>query len=150
MGRRTKTASPVGPTAVDSLTIRVSKPRLPKSLAYPLKTSVLEGALRDAGLTCDLQLVYWTQQAGRSVLEAHYWLPNERISHDRVYVRAGSLPAEARSAAAGVLLRDGLPSFVAWLSRIIALPVDSPLRNQNLCFNAEYVSVELLRISSSP
>ena len=74
----------------------VSKPKLPKRLSYVLKTSQLEKAVLDAGIDCHLDLVYWQPQSGGSILEAHYWLPNENVAHPRVYVRAGVAPSELR------------------------------------------------------
>jgi hypothetical protein len=70
------------------------KPKLPKHLSYPLKTSALEEALRDAGVEPDVSLHYWTPQTGHSVLLALLWPPNENVDHVRVYIRAGVVPAK--------------------------------------------------------
>ena len=120
--------------------IHVEKPKLSKARSYALKTSMLEAALRDARLGCNVQLVYWTPQRGNSILEAHYWLPNANVPHPRVYVRAGSVPREHRHDAAVALERVGLPRLITWLSRIVGLTVDAPVLASDLYFNFEYCS----------
>jgi hypothetical protein len=57
----------------------ISKPKLPKGISYVLKTSQLASALSAAGIDIHVALKYWAPRCGGSILEAHYWLPNERI-----------------------------------------------------------------------
>jgi hypothetical protein len=123
---------------VDTMIDSVSKPKLAKGLSYVLKTSQLAKALSDARIDCHVDLVYWVPQTGGSVLEGHYWLPNENVACPRVYVRAGVVPSASRLVAAEAMLVSALPQFVSWLQEILALPDDSPALHGTLYFNATY------------
>lgn len=127
----------------------VSKPKLTKELSYVLKTSQLAKAFSDARLDCHVDLVYWVPQTGGSILEGHYWLPNENVAYPRVYVRAGVVPSASRLAASEVLLVSALPRFVSWLQGILALPCDSPGLRGTLYFNATY-TMEGLVVTDQP
>src|SRR5689334_17374101 len=119
---------------IDSIT----KPKLAKGLSYVLKTSQLAKALSDAGIDCHVNLVYWVPRCGGSILEGHYWLPNENVAYPRVYVRAGVVPWTSRATASEALLAKALPEFVRWLQGILALPDESPALNGTHYFNAAY------------
>jgi hypothetical protein len=121
----------------------VSKPKVPRGLSYVLKTSQLEHALTEANIECYVQLVYWVPQAGGSILEGHYWLPNENVSYPRVYVRAGTVPSALRATASVALVDSALPLFVDWLQGILALPEQSPALLETLYFNATYTDAGL-------
>ena len=121
----------------------VEKPKLRKGLSYVLKTSLLQETLDQAQIDCHVDLNYWTPQSGCSVLEAHYWLPNANVDHPRVYVRAGVVPSAERQAALDALRGVGLPAFMSWLSRIIALPKGSPKLQGDLHFDASYGDGEI-------
>ena len=125
----------------------VSKPRAPKGLLYVLKTSQLEQAL--TGIECHVDLNYWVPQGGGSILEGHYWLPNENVPHARVYVRAGVVPSALRSAASEALTDIALPEFVEWLREILQLPTGSPRLHETLYFNATYTA-DGLAITDKP
>ena len=68
----------------------VSKPKLAKGLSYVLKTSQLAKALSDAGIECHVDLVFWVPQTGGSILEGHYWLPNENMGYPAYMSALGS------------------------------------------------------------
>ncbi len=122
----------------------VSKPKLAKGLSYVLKTSQLAKALLDVGIDCHVDLVYWAPQSGGSILEGHYWLPNENVPYPRVYVRAGAVPSASRAAASEALVDSALPEFVNWLKGILALPDESPALSGLLYFNATYTEQGLV------
>lgn len=116
----------------------IEKPRLPKGLSYALKASILEAAFEKAGIECEIEVRFWKPQAGGSVLEAHYWLPNEHVDHPRVHVRAGAVGSAERAAAEHTLTHEVLPAFTDWLVRLLELPADSPVLQGGPCFNASY------------
>ncbi len=116
----------------------IEKPKLQKGVSYVLKTSMLQEALERAQIDCHVLLSYGALRLGGSVLEAHYWLPNAHVDHPRVYVRAGVVPSAERSAALSALGNEILPTFTAWLARILALPADSPVLHAEPYFNAKY------------
>lgn len=127
----------------------VTKPKPGKGLCYVLKTSQLAEALSEAGIECHVDLVYWMPQTGGSILEGHYWPPNEDVAWPRVYVRAGVVPSVLRMAASEALLVSALPQFVSWLRGILALPQDSPELQGTLYFNATY-TVKGLVVTDQP
>lgn len=116
----------------------IEKTRLPKGLAYALKASMLEAALERAGIDCHVEVRFWMPQEGGSVLEAHYWLPNEHVDHPRVHVRAGAVASTERAAAQAAVEEEILPAFIAWLTGVLALPAGSPLLHGEPAFNAVF------------
>lgn len=121
----------------------IEKPKLPKGMAYVLKTSMLQAALEQAGIDCHVEVRYWTPQSGDSVLEAHYWLPNSHVAFPRVHVRAGVVQGAERRAAQEALAHEILPVFIDWLAQILALPLNSPVLHGVLHFNATYAAGEI-------
>ena len=122
----------------------VTKPKLPKGLSYVLKTSQLARALLEAGIDCHVNLVYWLPQGGGSILEGHYWLPNENVPHPRVYVRAGVVHSVLLSAASEALVESAIPKFIKWLRGILELPNGSPALHGAPYFNAAYTEQGLI------
>jgi hypothetical protein len=118
--------------------IKIEKPKLPKGLSYALKTSILQAALDEARIECYVHLSYWRPQTGFSVLDAQYWLPSQNVPYPRVYLRAGVVPSSHHRAASDAMEKNILPAFTAWLSRILALPENSPVLHSEPYFNAEY------------
>lgn len=74
----------------------ISKPKLPKAYSYVLRSSQLDNLLISNNITIHTDLVYWLPQIIGSILEVHYWLPNNKVLYPRLYVRAGALPEFSR------------------------------------------------------
>jgi hypothetical protein len=127
----------------------VSRPKLARGRSYVLKTSELAEALNGAGIDCHVDLVYWSPNAGGSILEGHYWPPNENVPYPRVYVRAGAVPSELRPAAAEALRVAALPRFIQWLQGILALPDASPALAMDSYFNATFTA-QGLEVTNRP
>jgi hypothetical protein len=127
----------------------ISKPKLPKRLAYVLKTSQLSRSLDEAGIDAHVDLVYWMPQVLGSIFEADYWLPNANVAYPRVYVRAGCVLAAERMTASEALSETVLPTFIQWLTGILDLPRGSPRLGSELYFNATSVDGRLA-ISNTP
>lgn len=100
--------------------------KLPKGHSYPLKPSTLEAALSGAGIGIDGHLI----RSPGELFDAHFWPRNENVSHERLYVRAGSVPserdAEARLHAENVIV----PELVRWIANILAEDTKSPIRRE--------------------
>ena len=126
----------------DVLTVlrSVTKPPLRTGLSYVLKTTQLDTALATAKLAPHVDLSYWEPSGGGSILQAFYWLANESIDQNRVYVRAGCVPSQQRRDAAAALTNEGLPSFIAWVRTLVALPANAPMLHQRPFFDATYGS----------
>ena len=134
---------------MNTLPFTVEKNKLPKGHSYVLKTSLLAGALDQAGITCHLHLIYWMPKPEGSLLQVHYWMPNPRVDYRRVYVRAGSLPNQQRSTAAELLRIQAIPLFISWRGHLMALPDTSPLLYQEPFYEAVYTG-GVLQISITP
>lgn len=106
--------------------MRSETEKLQKGYSYPLKPSALEAALSGAGIGIDVHLI----RSPGELFDAHFWPPNENVSYERLYVRAGSVPseraAEARLRAETVML----PELVRWIANIIAQDTRSPIRRE--------------------
>ena len=127
----------------------ITKPKLPKTLSYVLKTSQLAKALANAEIDCHVSLKYWTPTGGGYILQALYWLPNARVSYPRVYISAGTVPVAWQTAASEAFLASALPAFIHWLQAILALPDNSSALNKTPSFEATYTE-KGLAISSQP
>jgi hypothetical protein len=112
------------------------KPKPPQGLSYVLKSSLLEAALEQAKITCQVDLTYGCGEA--LILRAWYWVPSSMAPYPRVYVQAGVVPSSQRKAAADALGEKVLPAFVAWLSKILALPDNSTAWHGRLVFEATF------------
>jgi len=100
--------------------------KLPKGHSYPLKPSTLEAALSGASIGIDVHLI----RSPGELFDAHFWPPNENVSFERLYVRAGSVPseraAEARLHAETVMV----PKLVRWIANILSKDTKSPIRRE--------------------
>lgn len=120
-----------------------AKPKLPKGLAYPLKTSVLNSVLDTQSLVSQVGLSFVIWQGGGSIFEALYWMPNANFEYRRVNIRAGAVPADQRFAAAEALGSTVLPRFVAWIKALDACPDNSTVLHTSLRFNATWEEGQL-------
>ena len=102
----------------------IDKDKLPKGLVYPLKTSMLESALAEAGITTYVHLLYNRQSP--HLLEAFYWLPNANVPHDRFYIRTSAVEIQQVSTLRQQLETSVIPEFVDWASELLSLPENSP------------------------
>lgn len=53
---------------------------------------MLENFLINNDINTHVDLNYWLPQKIGSIFQVHFWLPNENISYERLYVRVGALP----------------------------------------------------------
>ena len=94
-----------------------SKDKLPKELSYPLKRSLLDGALRNASVYETVWFVrYLKRHTGNTALDA-YFSPEQHgyASSGKVVITVWSVPAKERKATEYLLLNQGLPSLCRWL-----------------------------------
>jgi hypothetical protein len=117
--------------------MKIKKPKLPKGLAYALKTSQIQAALSGVECDCEIVLQYWTPQSGASVLEAEYWVANSNRP-TTLYLRAGSLPGAEVAAVRVELERTWLPAFAKWFSSVRALPEGSTQLTNSPRFEVRY------------
>lgn len=117
----------------------ISKPKLPKSYSYVLKSSQLDDLFKCTGITIHTDLVYWLPQKIGSILEVYYWLPNNNVPYSRLYVRAGALPKDNIQEARIIMYEEVLPKLGNWLEDIQKLDNHSFYGGKSLpYFNAVY------------
>ena len=94
------------------------KHRIPKTLSHPLKRSLLDAALAAASVFTAVAYVYYTsRQNGNVVLEAMFYPEQSTFrSRGKVDITLLPVPKEHRRATEQLLLAEGLPRLVAWLS----------------------------------
>jgi hypothetical protein len=100
--------------------------KLPKRQGYPLRPSMLEDALKRAGVSIDVHLI---RQPG-ALFDAHFWPPNHNVPHERLYIRVGSVPIEQVSAVRREIETKTLPVLVKWIASILAQDPKSPIRRE--------------------
>jgi hypothetical protein len=115
----------------------ISKEKIPKDYSFVLKTSQLEELLRDGNINTDVTLHYWKPQLIGSIFEVHYWLPNENIPYNRLYIRAGAILRKDIHIARDGLLTKVFPEFFRWIMNIEQLEESSTHYSQ-LYFNADF------------
>ena len=125
----------------------ISKPKLSKGLSYALKTSQLVESISD--IECHLSLNYVTN-LGAPVLRAWYWLPNDNVAYDRVYVTAGPVSGSERAAASMLMASEVIPAFIGWLHRTIDLPNESTKLASELIFCAWWFDDGTVSINCHP
>ena len=118
----------------------ISKQKIPNNYSYVLKTGQLKKILDDNNIQIHIDLNYCFAFSTElcSIFEALYWLPNENIPYDRVYIRAGALPKENIFIAREKLEKKVLPEFVIWIKNILSLPYNSTLLKHGLRFHATF------------
>lgn len=128
----------------------ITKPKLPRGYSYVLKTSVLEKSLVESGIDCSIELHDWLPQRIGSILECEHWPANDRFEYDRLYVRAGAVPAALRHDAFESLVDKVLPRFGIWARGILGLPPGSPARFASPCFRARFLPDTGLSLDHAP
>ena len=100
--------------------------KLPNGHSYPLKLTALEAALAQAGISIDIHLI----RTPGDLFDAHFWPPNHNVPHERLYVRAGSVPKERAADARHRMDTVVIPLLVGWIENILAQDTKSPIRSE--------------------
>ena len=118
----------------------ISKDKLAKGFSYALKTRQMENVLNDNNIDIYTQLSYCFNKGAEHmpILRIWYWVPSNKISYERLYVRAYAVQNKQVAHAREKLLEDVFPEFIAWIEPILASPEDSTLRINDSCFTAFY------------
>ncbi|MEO6277841.1 hypothetical protein [Roseateles sp.] len=107
--------------------MRIEKDPLPTGYSFVLRSQQLESALASAGITVDTALRHINSS---SHFTAHYWLPNPNVAHERFYVTAGVVPAGKARDIREFMETKVLPQFITWAKGVLALPVNSTMRER--------------------
>jgi hypothetical protein len=69
------------------------------------------------------------------LFDAHFWPPNDNVPHERLYVRAGSVPTDRAAEARHRMETVVIPSLVEWMADILTQPTNSPVRREPQVIN---------------
>lgn len=114
--------------------MNVSKDKIPKTMSYPLKTSVLEAAFVAAGITIDTSLNYVTS---KRFFDCEFWPPNQNVPHERLYISICAVRNERAREARDFMEKQVIPALIAWVRSLQDLPANSPVRRQQQHFCRE-------------
>lgn len=96
-----------------------AKDKLPKSLSYPLKRSLLDAALRQASVYDAVWYVHYSgHQYENEVMRAHFH-PEDAFaaSAGKTMLTVWAVPSTDRRFIEELMVREGLPILCDWLAR---------------------------------
>ena len=90
-----------------------AKDKLPRSLGYPLKRSLLDAALQSSSVYQTVWYVLYSRtKFERVVLQAHFsW------ASGKIQITVHAVPASERKVTEDMLLTQGLPVLCRWLAK---------------------------------
>ena len=100
--------------------------KLSKGQSYPLRPSVLEAELDRAGIIIDTNL----ERSPGDLFDAFFWPPNANVPHERLHIRAGSVPRERAGEARHRMVTVTVPALIRWIAGILATDPQSPVRRE--------------------
>lgn len=116
----------------------ISKDKISKEYRYVLKTSELEHVFEKYEIDIHVDLNYGLPQGIDHIFEAFFWLPNERVHYNRLYIKVGAVLntdfLELREEMDTLVL----PEFILWIKGILNLPEDSTQLKHGLHFTAVF------------
>jgi hypothetical protein len=95
------------------------KSKLPQGMSFPLKRSVLDKALEEAGISQIHVVYYWLRQGGNVVMRAEFCGESNKgwFAAGQSSVTLHAVPSGERKGTEILLLERGLPVLCAWLKR---------------------------------
>lgn len=122
--------------------VKIHKDKLSKGRCYPLRSSVLEAAIKRAGVKSAVTLfhhngAFWDQ---RPLFQATFYPPGQMVDNEEelLWVACRTVSANACELARDYVEQEIIPSLIAWVLRIEALPVDSPIRREKQEFERDW------------
>jgi hypothetical protein len=92
------------------------KQKLPRGFSYPLKRSILDAALTEAGITRVHCVYYWLGHSGDIILRADYCgEANHAWAAGQASITLCAVPSEERRETESALLHQALPQLCTWL-----------------------------------
>ena len=98
-----------------------------------IKRSIL-AALVAGGINIDTSLSY---VIGQIFFDANFWVPNQNVPYERLSIRAGAVPSAIANDARVFMNTSVIPQMVAWVKGILALPSNSPIRQEQQSFRRQ-------------
>ncbi len=113
----------------------IEKNKLSKGMSYPLRSSQLQGMLDIANITISAHLI---QGGSSSIFECFFWPPNAGIEHERLYIRTAAVSSDRAQEARLFLETVVIVQFQQWITEILKLPYNSPIRQKQQHFCREW------------
>ena len=110
----------INPTKTQPDEYSFAKNKLPRSLGYPLKRSLLDAALRSSSVYQTVWYVLYSRSRfQRVVLQAHFTPENkiDNLASGKIQITVHAVPASERKAIEDLLLSEGLPVLCRWLAK---------------------------------
>ena len=114
----------------------ISKQKIPKDRCFALKTNQLNDILDKNNIAIHTDLIYFLGKSPGAILYAYYWLPNNYIPYNRLYIQSGTVYKEDIQIAKNVINDTVLPEFENWLKHVFSLPDNSTVFNETPTFDA--------------
>ena len=109
----------------------------PKGRSYPVRPSVLEAAIAEAGITLPVELAR-IDTSKEAAFSASY-APSDSFPMGEVFLlTCRSVPSERALDVRSALEAEAIPQFVEWAKRIEALDFHSPIRRERQHFKWAY------------
>lgn len=115
--------------------IRVIRGKIPKGWTYPVKASVLEGAVAKAGLLTPVSLflhhsAFW---ANWPLFTANFYLAGALVKNEQeeFWLRCCSVAAADGPAISMFIEAEVIPAFAFWAAEIVALPNNATRRRSS-------------------
>jgi hypothetical protein len=105
----------------------------PKGRSYPLRPSVLEAAITDAGITLPVELAR-IDSSKEVAFRATYAPPGSFPKGEIFELTCRSVPSGRAMEVRSALEAEAIPQFVGWAKRIEALDSHSPVRREHQHF----------------
>ena len=111
-----------------------------KGRSYPLRPSVLEAAIADAGIVTPVELAR-TGSSNQPAFRAIYSPPGSFPKGELFALTCRSVPSECAKDVRTALEAEAIPQFIEWAKRIAALDANSPVRREHQHFVWAYPNV---------
>ena len=115
--------------------------KLPKGRSYPLKPSVLEAAVAEAGIRLPVELAR-IDSSKEAAFRATYNPSGSFPKGELFDLSCQSVPSERAVEVRAALEAEVIPQFVEWAKRIEALDTHSPIRREHQHFKWAYPNDE--------
>ena len=114
---------------IDMPDIHVRKEKLPRGLSHPMQTSILDEALRSAGLAIETHIYFSRSKRffDASFRPADARESDARESIDQLILSVGTVPSEHRLEARHYVSVVVIPELVGWLAQLMNAPANFTL-----------------------
>jgi hypothetical protein len=109
----------------------------PKGRSYPVRPSVLEAAVADAGITLPVELA--RIDSSKEAAFTGSYAPRGSFPKGELFeLTCQSVPSERALAVRSALEAEAIPRFIEWAKGIEALDYHSPVRREHQHFKWAY------------